>query len=85
MRWSCLLLSLSISCDRGPQTGNWVGVPEDSAGEVDQDGDGWLVGEDCDDTEPLDHPDADEHCSDGRDNDCDGDEDEADADCVDER
>ena len=42
---------------------------------VDQDGDLWPAGTDCDDEDPESHPSAIEVC-DGRDNDCDGDVDE---------
>ena len=50
--------------------GEESGVPEDTAGPVDEDGDGFPVDEDCDDTDGSVHPGADEVC-DGIDNDCD--------------
>jgi len=46
--------------------GAWV-----SSGALDQDGDGHMVGLDCDDDNNRVHPGSDEYC-DGLDNDCDG-------------
>lgn len=43
---------------------------------TDHDGDGFVQEDECDDTDPDVHPDADEHC-DGVDEDCDGDVDES--------
>ena len=44
---------------------------DDDSTEVDQDGDGYLAGDDCDDLNPTVHPGAEEGC-DGIDTDCDG-------------
>ncbi|MFH1464362.1 MAG: MopE-related protein [Pseudomonadota bacterium] len=54
------LLLLLVAC----------GKPEDS-GAPDSDGDGWDAGADCDDADPVVHPEAEESCN-GRDDDCDG-------------
>jgi hypothetical protein len=55
------------------------GTDDDSDSLVDEDWDGFSRATDCDDTDPLIHPDADEVC-DGVDNDCDGDVDDDPAD-----
>ncbi len=60
----------------GCQVTDSVLPPDDGATDTgpvagDADGDGVPLGEDCDDTDPLVHPGAEERC-DGRDNDCDG-------------
>ena len=49
--------------------------------ERDDDGDGYTSDVDCDDDDPAVHPGAAEECSDGVDNDCDGDVDGDDTDC----
>ncbi len=49
--------------------------------ERDADGDGYTSDEDCDDNDVHVYPGADEHCSDGLDNDCDGQTDGDDTDC----
>ncbi len=53
---------------------------DDDAVGVDSDDDGYPVCEDCDDNDPDVHPGADEVCSDGVDNDCNGTADDRDAD-----
>ena len=47
-------------------------VPNDSgsAADDDHDDDGWAADVDCDDTDPNVHPEADEHCLNGIDDDC---------------
>jgi hypothetical protein len=45
---------------------------DDGSSVLDTDGDGWLEPDDCDDDDPDVNPDADEICSDGIDNNCDG-------------
>ena len=51
------------------------GAPKDTAppdpSEIDEDGDGYMADVDCDDDDPDIHPDAEEVCGDGDDNDCD--------------
>ncbi len=49
-----------------------AGDDDDSAGPLDEDGDGYLADEDCDDADPLIHPGAEEAACDEVDNDCNG-------------
>jgi MYXO-CTERM domain-containing protein len=72
-----------------PPTGSDTGAPwvdEDTGVEVDPyedaDRDGFTDAEDCDDSDADTNPDAKEVCDDGIDNDCDGDADSNDADCM---
>lgn len=60
---SPLILSLCTSC-------LWIG-PSEHQDRLDQDGDGVIAPEDCDDQDPLVHPGLPETACDGRDNDCD--------------
>ena len=68
----------------GADTGSpWE--PETDTGEdpyEDADRDGYAQSEDCNDASADSHPDADEICDDGLDNDCDGLTDDADGDCL---
>jgi hypothetical protein len=60
-------------------------TPEINAGEADDDGDGYTVdGGDCDDSDSAVNPGESEVCGDGLDNDCDGDGDGADYQCMSE-
>ena len=75
MLWSALgfVTASLVGC---PSIGPDYGVVVE-----DGDGDGWVGAEDCDDGAPAVHPDADELCDDGVDNDCDGAVDDDDVDC----
>lgn len=59
------------SGDGGTDAGTGGGLDGGSDAGVDGDGDGFLVPEDCDDTDPLVKPGAQELCRDRLDNDCD--------------
>ena len=74
--------------DDPPPTGSDTGAPwvdEDTGSSLDPyedaDRDGFTDVDDCDDSNADINPDAKEDCSDGMDNDCDGDSDAADSEC----
>ena len=48
---------------------------QESDTEIDADGDGYFSGEDCNDTDSSIYPGADETTGDGKDSNCDGDDD----------
>jgi hypothetical protein len=76
-----LLLGLTACSSTWDATWYRLGPGEDSAPPIlDEDGDGWQADEDCDDSDPAIHPQADETCN-GIDDDCDAqiDEDAVDA------
>ncbi len=58
--------------DTAGDTGEDTGGEDTASPVLDADGDGWLVGEDCDDTRSDVNPAAAEICDDGLDNNCDG-------------
>ena len=58
------------------------GVVDTGYVEHDDDGDGWPLDEDCDDGSADIHPEAEEICDDGVDNDCDDAVDADDSDCT---
>ena len=58
-------------------------APDATSPSDDLDGDGYIAAQDCDDSDPLVHPAAEEVCDDGQDNDCDERTDAADIDCAD--
>ena len=71
-----LLLVLPVSL--GLALGLGACGDKDEADDLDEDGDGYVGSEDCDDDDPAVNPEADERCN-GVDDDCDGEIDEADA------
>ncbi len=91
-----ILSLLLLACSGGAKPSD-TGAPLDGGGTdgggtdsgttepspVDADGDGWTSEQDCDDDDPLVHPDADETCN-GKDDNCDGLVDDADPDVVDQ-
>ncbi len=83
--WSTLgaaaagMMGVLGGCDGPGEPG--IGEPDYGVPVEDADGDGWDEAEDCDDADPEVHPEADEACDDGVDNDCDGAVDGDDVDC----
>jgi len=76
VRYRCALVCLLSLLALGCPDGNKDPDTKDTASEgVDDDGDGYLATEDCDDTNPAVFPGAEEICDDV-DNDCDGEADE---------
>ena len=70
---AALMLGLATGCIGTGDSGDAValyGVPD--TGFYDGDGDGWGVFEDCDDTDPDIHPEAEETEDDDVDSNCDG-------------
>ena len=78
---SCLLmLGCATGIDKSPSIHSETGAIADSGSpgstdtgaDTDLDDDGFFADQDCDDTDPTIHPEADEVCGDGVDNDCSG-------------
>jgi MYXO-CTERM domain-containing protein len=67
--------------DSGLHAPLWRNLYHDESAAVDDDGDGYPDGVDCDDQDPDINPDEEEDCLNGRDDDCDGDVDGDDSDC----
>jgi len=67
--------------DSGLHAPLWRNLYRDQSAAVDDDGDGYPDGVDCNDQDPDINPDAEEDCLNGRDDDCDGDIDGQDSDC----
>ncbi|MED5370874.1 MAG: putative metal-binding motif-containing protein [Myxococcota bacterium] len=93
MKRAMLMLALlmgATACTDGPLIVNpdeiwwdtgWDTAVDSGVSGEDNDADGWVESDDCDDSDPEVFPDAEEICNDGVDNDCDGYLDEEDNDC----
>ncbi len=75
--------NLASASNAPPDIADYVdpGNPACATAPVDNDGDGYEAGVDCDDNDASVNPGAQEICDDGIDNDCDGSIDSADPDC----
>lgn len=78
---AALLLGLALTGCVGatPQPKYGVSITDSQSSMVDEDGDGYTAkesgGDDCDDSDPNIHPDAEETAGDGVDSNCDGSDD----------